>query len=88
MRPHHVQLCDAAGKQRSLEFALRANSTWQWCSREAGCNKVDGVNPSLEFLAVTVGSKKMLRRHILEWLQWLIHICSVWDWITSYCLFH
>lgn len=36
-----------------MKSALGTDCTWKWGRREAGCHLVDGVNPRLEFLAVT-----------------------------------
>lgn len=50
---YQIELSDCAGEEWALKSALGTNCTWKWGCREAGCHLVDGVNPRLEFLAVT-----------------------------------
>lgn len=76
-KPHHVQFGDAARKQRPLKLALGANSAGQRGSREAGSNKIDSVNPSLEFLAVTEGGKKRNIKNILKLNRSVHKKCSI-----------
>lgn len=50
---YQIELSDCAGEEWALKSALGTNCTWERGCRETGCHLVDGVNPCLEFLAVT-----------------------------------